>query len=357
MPSWVRVKEVLALALEQPVATRSALLDQLCAGDPALRAEVDSLLAAETPTGIFIDHPALPWLDLPESPDGLTEDDPHIGRQLGAYSIERCLGRGGMGAVYLAGRADNEFDHQVALKMIRRGMDSELVVRRFRHERQILATLNHPHIARLFDGGTTPEGLPYFVMEYVAGIPIDRYADEHRLSTAERLRLCLRVFDAVQHAHDHHIVHRDLKPGNVLVAADGQPKLLDFGIAKILDPGNEADSTMTSVARPMTPEYASPEQILGHPVTLATDVYALGLLLYELLTGHRPYRFATRTPQEIARVVCEQDPERPSTAVARTQTYIRSDGTTQTTTPLTVSDTRDGTPEALRQNLSGPLDA
>jgi eukaryotic-like serine/threonine-protein kinase len=356
MPSWVRVKEVLALALEQPVGRRSALLDELCIGDAELRAEVDSLLAAETPTGIFIDHPALPGLDLPASPDGYAEEDPHIGRQLGPYSIERCLGRGGMGAVYLASRADKEFEHDVALKMIRRGMDSELVVRRFRHERQILATLNHPHIARLFDGGTTPEGLPYFVMEYVAGIPIDRYADEHRLSTAERLRLCLRVFDAVQHAHDHHIVHRDLKPGNVLVTADGQPKLLDFGIAKILDPGNEADSTMTSLARPMTPEYASPEQILGQPVTLATDVYALGLLLYELLTGHRPYRFATRTPDAMARVVCEEEPERPSTAVARTHTYIRPDGTTETTTPLTVSGTRDGSPEALQESLSGPLD-
>ncbi len=354
MPSWVRVKEVLALVLEQPVGLRSALLDRLCAGDPELRAEVESLLAAEAPTGAFFDSPALPWLD---GADGAAEDDPHIGRLLGPYSIEQCLGRGGMGAVYLASRADNEFEHNVALKMIRRGMDSELVVRRFRHERQILATLNHPHIARLFDGGTTPEGLPYFVMEYVAGTPIDRYADEHRLSTAERLRLCLGVFEAVQHAHDHHIVHRDLKPGNVLVTADGQPKLLDFGIAKILDPGNEADSTMTALARPMTPEYASPEQFLGQPVTLATDVYALGLLLYELLTGHRAYQFATRTPQEIANVVCEVDPERPSTAVARTRTHIGPGGEITTNPPQSVSDTRDGSLEALQRNLAGPLDA
>lgn len=351
MPSWLRVKEVLALALEQPPESRSVLLDAVCAGEPDLRAEVDSLLTAESAAGSFIDAPALPWLDLVE------DTDPHIGRQLGPYSIEQCLGRGGMGAVYLARRADKEFEHSVALKMIRRGMDSELVVRRFRHERQILASLNHPHIARLFDGGTTAEGLPYFVMEYVAGTPIDRYADEHRLSTPERLRLCLGVFDAVQHAHDHHIVHRDLKPTNVLVTSDGQPKLLDFGIAKLLDPDTDGDSTLTSLARPMTPDYASPEQILGQPITVATDVYALGLLLYELLTGHRAYQFSTRAPEAMASVVCNVDPERPSTAVTRSETNVHADGTTETRTPLTVSGTRDGSPEALRRRLTGALDA
>lgn len=351
MPSWLRVKEVLALALEQPPERRSALLDALCAGDLDVRAEVDSLLAADTAAGAFIDAPALPWLELAD------DEDPHIGRQLGPYSIERCIGRGGMGAVYLARRADKEFEQSVALKMIRRGMDSDLVVRRFRHERQILASLSHPHIARLFDGGTTPEGLPYFVMEYVAGTPIDRYADEHRLTTPERLRLCLGVFDAVQHAHDHQIVHRDLKPTNVLVTADGQPKLLDFGIAKILNPDADGDSTLTSLARPMTPDYASPEQIRGQPITVATDVYALGLLLYELLTGHRPYQFSTRTPEEMARVVCDRDPERPSTAVGRTGTSVRPDGTTETRTPVSVSGTRDGSPEALRRRLSGAIDA
>jgi serine/threonine protein kinase/tetratricopeptide (TPR) repeat protein/TolB-like protein len=351
MPSWLRVKEVLALALEEPPDTRSALLDTLCSDDSDLRAEVESLLTAESTAGNFIDSPALPWMDVVE------DDDPHIGRQLGPYSIERCLGRGGMGAVYLARRADKEFEHSVALKMIRRGMDSDLVVRRFRHERQILASLNHPHIARLFDGGTTPDGLPYFVMEYVAGIPIDRYADEHRLTTHERLKLCLGVFDAVQHAHDNHIVHRDLKPTNVLVTAEGQPKLLDFGIAKLLDPDSDGDSTLTSLARPMTPDYASPEQIRGQPITVATDVYALGVLLYELLTGHRPYRFATRTPEEMAHVVCNVEPERPSVAAGRTETSVSADATTQIKTPLMVSDTRDGSPEALRRRLTGALDA
>lgn len=290
MSSWLRVKEVLGLALELPPDKRSALLDTLCAGEPEVRAEVESFLRTEPGAGSFYDWLAVGALGHAE------HVDPHIGSRLGPYVIERLVGHGGMGAVYLARRTD-DFEHSVAIKMIRRGMDSELVVRRFRHERQILASLNHPHIARLFDGGSVPEGLPYFVMEYVAGTPIDRYADDRRLTTSERLRLCLPVLDAVQHAHDHHIVHRDLKPSNVLVTSDGHPKLLDFGIAKILDPDADGDSTMTSLARPMTPDYASPEQILGQPITPATDVYALGLLLYELLTGHRPFRFTTHTPE------------------------------------------------------------
>ena len=277
-------------------------------------------------------------------------DNDNIGRALGAYVIERRLGHGGMGTVYLARRADREFERQVAIKMIRGGMDSELVVRRFRHERQILATLDHPHIAALFDGGTTPDGLPYFVMEYVDGTPIDRYADEHMLKTADRLRLCLGVVDAVQHAHDHHVVHRDLKPGNVLVTADGQPKLLDFGIAKILDAGADRASTFTSVAgAAMTPDYASPEQVLGRPVTPATDVYALGLLLYELLTGHRPYRLTTHAPEELVRVVCEQDPERPSDVIQRVDTVTHARRFDHD------DDTGDGQRDARR--LAGPAAA
>ena len=350
MPSWARVKEVLGLALEVPPGERSALLDALCAGEPEVRAEVESFLSAESAAAPFYDRLAAGALGHVEPVD------PHIGSHVGPFLIERLIGHGGMGAVYLARRTD-DFEQSVAIKMIRRGMDSELVVRRFRHERQILASLNHPHIARLFDGGSVPEGLPYFVMEHVAGTPIDRYADDHRLTTSDRLRLCLPVLDAVQHAHDRHIVHRDLKPGNVLVTVDGQPKLLDFGIAKILDPDSDGDSTMTSLARPMTPDYASPEQILGQPITPATDVYALGLLLYELLTGHRPFRFTTHTPEEKSRAVCEQEPERPSTAIGRTETRTLASGTQETRTPFSVSATRDGSPDALRHQLSGPLDA
>jgi serine/threonine-protein kinase len=346
---WLRVKEVLAAVLEEGPERRAALLDTLCAGDTLLRVEVESLLQADAVADTFLDKPLLDPIDTMPA-------EPNVGRTIGSYIIESSVGRGGMGAVYLARRADQAFERHVAIKMIRRGMDSDLVVRRFRHERQILASLEHPNIAALFDGGTTSDGLPYFVMEYVAGTRIDRYADEHRLSTIDRIRLCLPVLDAVQHAHDRRIVHRDIKPTNVMVSADGHPKLLDFGIATILNPAAEGPSTVTTLGRPMTPEYASPEQIRGEPVTPATDVYALGLLVYELLTGHRPYRLVTHTPEEIARVVCEQDPERPSTVISQIMTSKLEDGTIATITPAAISETRDGTPELLRKRLSGPLD-
>jgi serine/threonine protein kinase/tetratricopeptide (TPR) repeat protein/TolB-like protein len=346
---WLRIKEVLAAALEAHPDQRAALLDRLCDGDTLLRVEVESLLQADAIADTFLDRPLLDPIDA-------TPAEPDIGRTIGSYIIEKSVGRGGMGAVYLARRADQAFERHVAIKMIRRGMDSALVVRRFRHERQILASLEHPNIAALFDGGTTPDGLPYFVMEYVAGTRIDRYADERRLNTIDRIRLCLPILDAVQHAHDRRIVHRDIKPTNVMVSADGRPKLLDFGIATILNPGAEGPSTVTTLGRPMTPEYASPEQIRGEPVTTATDVYALGVLVYELLTGHRPYRLVTNTPEEVARVVCEQDPERPSTVISQIKTSKLEDGTITTVTPVTVSATRDGTPELLRNRLSGSID-
>jgi serine/threonine protein kinase/tetratricopeptide (TPR) repeat protein/TolB-like protein len=350
MATWDRVKDTFARALDVPVEHRAAWLDNECAGDASLLAEVESLLAADADAGTFISTPAV---DAREQDD---ERDPHVGSTVGAYVIDRCIGRGGMGTVYLAHHT-GDFAHSVAIKTIRRGMDSDLVVKRFRHERQMLAALDHPNIARLFDGGTTPDGLPYFVMEYVTGAPIDQYADQQRLNISDRMRLCLDVFAAVQHAHDRQIVHRDLKPGNVLVTGDGRIKLLDFGIAKLLGDGHDGDSTMTSLARPMTPEYASPEQVRGETITPATDVYALGLLMYELLTGHRPFRFEKRTPDEISSVVCEQEPERPSTAIDRVETTTRADGTTDARTPITVSETREGSPAALRERLSGPLDA
>jgi serine/threonine protein kinase/tetratricopeptide (TPR) repeat protein/TolB-like protein len=346
---WPRVKEVLAAALDATPNERAALVSHLCAGDGDLLAHVQSLLDAHDMSSSFLEQPLAATFEF-------DEPEPNIGRQLGPYVIEEAIGRGGMGTVYVARRADDEFERRVAIKMIRRGMDSELVVRRFRHERQILASLNHPNIAALFDGGTTSEGLPYFVMEFVAGMPIDRYADEHRFNTTARIQLCLPILDAVQHAHDRQIIHRDIKPTNVMVTAEGHPKLLDFGIAKILDPALEGPSTFTSIGRPMTPEYASPEQLRGDPLTTASDVYSLGLLLYELLTGRRPYRVATRTPEEIARVVAEQDPERPSVAIERVESVTLDDGTTTEVTAETLSLTRDGSPTLLRQRLSGALD-
>ncbi|HET9834080.1 MAG TPA: serine/threonine-protein kinase, partial [Vicinamibacterales bacterium] len=347
--SWPRIKEVLAAALEAAPDQRASLISHLCAGNAALRASVETLLAAHEASPSFLEAPIGIHLE-----DAVAE--PNIGRRLGPYVIEDAIGRGGMGTVYVARRADDEFDRRVAIKMIRRGMDSDIIIRRFRHERQILASLNHPNVAALFDGGTTDDGLPYFVMEYVAGVPIDRYADDHRLTTTARIELCLPVLDAVQHAHDRLVVHRDIKPTNVMVTTEGHPKLLDFGIAKILDPDFDSPSTFTSLGRPMTPEYASPEQLRGEPLTAASDVYSLGLLLYELLTGHRPYRLTTRSPEEMARVVSEQDPERPSTAIERVETIQRDDGTTATVTAETVSLTRDGSPALLRRRLSGALD-
>lgn len=335
---WRRVRELFEAALAEPSERRQSFVSESCRDAPDIYDQVVALLASHEHGAGFLERPVVHLLGDATRAGlaSLNNPDSNIGQVIGSYHFESCIGHGGMGTVYLARRADRVFERQVAIKMIRRGMDSELVVRRFQQECQILASLDHPHIARLFDGGTTPEGLPYFVMEYVEGTPIDQYADAHSLDTRARVELCLRVLEAVQHAHARHIVHRDLKPSNVLVTAEGAPKLLDFGIAKILDPEAQGDSTVTSLLRAMTPDYASPEQVRGEPETPATDVYALGLLLYELLTGHRPYRLATRSPDEIARVICEQDPLRPSAVV---------------------DDTRDGSRELLQRRLAGALDA
>jgi TolB-like protein/Tfp pilus assembly protein PilF/tRNA A-37 threonylcarbamoyl transferase component Bud32 len=338
LDDWRRVREVFEEALAQPPERRQSFVAEACRDEPAIHDQVVALLASHELGAGFLERPAVHLLGGAALAGlaSLNNPDSNLGQVIGSYCLESCIGHGGMGTVYLARRADRVFERQVAIKMIRRGMDSEIVIRRFQQERQILASLDHPHIARLFDGGTTPEGLPYFVMEYVEGTPIDQYAEAYSLDTRARVELCLRVLEAVQHAHARHIVHRDLKPSNVLVTAEGAPKLLDFGIAKILDPEAQGNSTVTSLLRAMTPDYASPEQVRGEPITPATDVYALGLLLYELLTGHRPYRLGTRTHDEIARVICEQDPLRPSAVVDQT---------------------RDGSPELLRRRLAGALDA
>jgi eukaryotic-like serine/threonine-protein kinase len=250
--------------------------------------------------------------------------------RVGPYRLIRELGRGGMGTVYLAVRSDDVFQKRVAIKILKRGMDTDAIVRRFRNERQILASLEHPYIGGLLDGGTTSDGLPYFTMEYIEGLPIDEYADAHRLDTNARLALFRNVCAAVQYAHQNLIIHRDLKPANVLVLSDGTPKLLDFGIAKLLNPelGGATLAPTLAGLQLMTPEYASPEQVRGDTVTTATDVYSLGVLLYELLTGRRPYRLTSRSPEEIARVVCHSTPVRPSTAVTRVVEFSGDDAVT-----------------------------
>ena len=288
----------------------------------------------------------------------MNEDDqsrPVEGRRIGPYRVVREIGRGGMGAVYLAARADEQFEQRVAIKLIKRGMDTDDIIRRFRTERQILANLRHPHIATLLDGGITEEGLPYFAMDYVEGAPIDQYCDQHKLSIRNRLNLFRMICSAVQFAHQNLIVHRDIKPGNIIVTPEGVPVLLDFGIAKLLD-AEHSQETMPG-QRPMTPECASPEQVRGEPITTASDIYSLGILLYKLLTGHQPYRFASGLPQEIIHVICTQDPEKPSTAISRTvQVPGVSADAPVTLTPEVVSKNRDDEPEKLRRLLSGDLD-
>jgi serine/threonine protein kinase/Tol biopolymer transport system component/tetratricopeptide (TPR) repeat protein len=297
---WKEVKAVFAAALERLDGERAAYLDEACASDVELRREVESLLASHQQAGEFIEAPALSTESIVEAAD--EAEDPEIGRRIGAYRIEREIGRGGMGAVYLAVRADEEFERRVAIKLIRHGMEIDFIVRRFRNERQILANLDHPYIARLLDGGSTEDGVPYFMMEYVDGRPIHRFCEDQNLATTERLELFEKVCEAVAYAHRNQVVHRDLKPGNVLVTADRVPKLLDFGIAKLLDPemSPQAAEPTTAGFRMLTPAYASPEQLRGEPATTASDVHSLGILLFELLTGRRPER--RRAPGEEAQM-------------------------------------------------------
>lgn len=275
---WDEVRDLFHAASAAPREERASLLAR--AGTD-VRNEVESLLAAHDEPGAFLDRSVWHLIDAQEG-------ERLAGALIGPYRIVRPLGQGGMGTVFLAVRDGAEFEQRVAVKLVRGG---ELLVQRFRQERQILAALDHPNIARLIDGGTTADGLPYLVMEYVDGTPIDAFARD--LNTSGKLRLFLQLCDAVQYAHRSLVIHRDIKPQNVLVTADGVPKLLDFGIAKLASPETRPDATAT---RLMTPEYASPEQLLGRQVTTATDVYSLGILLFELLTGAKPFRGETRTP-------------------------------------------------------------
>ncbi|MCP3959118.1 MAG: serine/threonine protein kinase, partial [bacterium] len=352
---WQRAEEILLEVLEAPEADRRQALDRACAGHAELRREVSSLLEAALGADDFIDAPVFSL----RSPDPASGGADRLeGSRIGPYRVERLLGRGGMGAVYLAVRADDEFEQRVALKLLKRGMDSDEIVRRFRHERQILASLQHPNIARLLDGGTTEDGLPYFVMDHVGGEPIDEYCDRHRLSVRDRIRLFLKVCAAVHFAHQNLVVHRDLKPGNILVDSGGEPKLLDFGIAKLLSggPGDAIDLTLEG-PRPMTPSYASPEQVRGEMVTTGSDVYSLGVLLYELLSGHKPYRVPSGGEVEVLRAVCEVEPMRPSMALRRKEQVMSPEGSGVAIDPETVSRARGGDPQALARRLSGDLDA
>src|SRR5262249_12724120 len=280
---WRRIEELFCAVVKRPASERDNYLTRICDDDEELRLEVLSLLALDTSED-FIRDPIKSAVDaLPVHPkDELT------GERIGTYRVLRLIGRGGMGDVYEAERDDEQFRRRVAIKIIKRGMDTEFVRDRFLRERRILASLDHPHIARLIDGGMTPDDSPYFVMELVAGEPITAYCRRHQLSVGGKLKLFRKVCSAVQHAHQRLVIHRDLKPSNILIAEDGEPKLLDFGIAKLLSPDSSRSDTRTETAlRMMTPEYASPEQARGQAVATTTDVYSLGVVLYELLTDRR----------------------------------------------------------------------
>lgn len=338
---WQKIQAVFHSALELPETEREVFIASELQ-DEALRQEVRELLAAEQDqTGIL------------HNPAGLSlADSIGAGAQIGNYEIVKEIGVGGMGSVYLAARADGAFDKQVAIKIVNLGMATPQVVSRFQQERAILARLEHPNIAGIIDGGLTEDGRPYVVMEYVDGLPLTRYCDEHKLSIPARLRLFQQICDAVQYAHQSLIVHRDLKPSNILVNEAGVPKLLDFGIAKLLE--EEVDPLLTQTGMLLaTPAYAAPEQLEGGVITTMTDVYALGVLLYELLTGRRPFE-VRRSADEYRALVLREDPPLPSTAL--TQQPLAEEGEAAEIDPVTIAATRSSDMTRLRSSIRGDLD-
>jgi serine/threonine-protein kinase len=343
---WHRLQRLLDELLELSPAQQAAQLGKLGAEDPTLRTDLERMLASIAAAGSFLEQPALELapglLDSMRTEVDAGGVDPMAGRRIGPYELLREIAAGGMGTVYLAARADDQYRKEVAIKLMAAGVDSAQVRRRFLAERQILASLEHPNIARLFDGGVTGDGAPYFVMEYVDGVPIDAYCDAHRLSVDQRLALFAGVCEAVQFAHQNLVVHRDLKPANILVTAGGTVKLLDFGIATLLEASAaEGAAPITEAGhRFLTPEYASPEQMAGELVTTVSDVYQLGVLLFELLTGARPYRIGSRSPLEAERIVREAVPARPSTAPLAAE----------------MAERRGTSVARLRRRLSGDLD-
>jgi serine/threonine protein kinase len=369
---WDRVKKVFSDALEQRPADREIFLTTVCGDDESLRAEVASLLARQS--GEPLSKNPLPLCDFPPEEEETREQVEHEprpegrrhplaasegmeGRRIGPYEIAQQIGQGGMGSVYLAFRADHAFEKQVAIKFVRPNAQRPDLMGRFHRECRILASLDHPNIARLYDAGTTDEGLPYFVMEYVDGEPIDAWCDRQSLTVDQRLRLFKTVCDAVHYAHQHQVIHRDLKPSNILVMSDGTAKLLDFGIAKTLNADDEQSAgnlTRTGEAL-MTPEYASPEQIRGELVTPASDIYSLGVVLYGLLTGRRPYKLKSWVFHEIVRVICQESPRKPSQAVKQDDDEPVAQGDFGASAAA-CSRVRGGSPAALCRRLQGDVD-
>jgi len=338
--TWQRVKDILHEALDTPADKRAGFLDRACNGDTEVRAEVESLLASHAEAGEFIE-PAAPAQSV------TIAESLHAGSDIGPYRIVQLIAEGGMGSVYQAVRVDDLYRKIVAIKIIRRGVAGDYALRHFDTERQILAHLDHPAIAKLLDGGTTPDGRPYFVMDFIAGSPIDEYCDRHKLGIGERLQLFQTVCGAVHYAHQNLVIHRDIKPPNILITEEGAVKLLDFGIAKLLDPDALGlDQTLTTL-QAMTPEYASPEQLSGSKITTASDVYALGVLLFRVLTGRRPYALGSGGIDGLWDDVKNREPRRPSEAARTEEDGIK---------PETLAAARGSTPERLARQLAGDLD-
>jgi non-specific serine/threonine protein kinase/serine/threonine-protein kinase len=310
---WQRVKAVLHGALGLRPGQRSEFLDENCAGEGELRREVEELLSFEDAEHITDPLNVTRWQAASETETAAPLADPEC---VGAYRILRRLGEGGMGVVYLAARDDGAYQHEVAVKVLKGGSQAAALARRFQRERQALAGLDHPNIARLIDGGTTEAGQPYYAMEYVPGVPVTEFARAHGLDLRDRLNLFRGICDAVSSAHRQLVIHGDIKPANILVSADGAPKLLDFGLARILQTASTA-STETPTLLLLTPGYASPEQVRGERLTTATDIYSLGVVLYELLTGEGPYEGDRQSPMELCRAICDMEPKRPSTVLRR----------------------------------------
>ncbi|MEM9057311.1 MAG: serine/threonine-protein kinase [Pseudomonadota bacterium] len=347
---WARIQQIFHEALEADPADLDAFVDRACGGDATLEREVRALLAGHRSDGPDFER------IIGDVADGaLSREAIGPGARVGPYSLLSRLGEGGMGVVYLAERADDEFRQRVAVKVVKDPGLGDEILQRFRAERQILANLNHPNIARLLDGGTTDDKLPYIVMEYVDGENIDQYCDRHRLTTNERIALFRKVCAAVHLAHQNLVVHRDLKPSNIVVSPEGEPKLLDFGIAKLLAPGAAASPAVTRFnARVLTPEHASPEQVQGKPITTASDVYSLGVLLFQILTGRLPYSVDTAEPRDLEHAICETQAPRPSTAVLMAREA--SDATTEAAAGVDIGTARNTSIESLKRTLSGDLD-
>lgn len=338
-----RIEAIFHDALQREAHEREAFVDLSCADAPGLRDRVMALLRADAAEADALESPQITPIARQILEDTRFADD-LSGQRVGAYRLLRRLGEGGMGSVWLGERDDEEFERRVAVKVIKRGMDSDLVLRRFRVERRALGMLEHPSIARLLDAAMTPDGRPALIMEHVEGAPLDQYCADRSLNVRERLRLFVEICDAVAHAHRQLVIHRDLKPSNMFVTSDGRPKLIDFGIAKLLSDEETATSVTAPEQRMMTPRYASPEQIRGEAVTTATDIYSLGVVLYELLVGRAPFEPTSGSRAELGRLVCEQDPVAPSTAVSR-ETPIDARGPEQA-----------GDTTRLRRMLEGDLD-